>query len=376
MTAVLAFALVLLCPGAAAQDSAEVERQLEGIRERIALIEQELARETGARDRLTGELRGVETEIGRLSREIRRLDAELERHRAELDTLAARERELEAELRRQRDALAAQLRAAYAIGRQPALKLLLNLEDVRAVGRTLAYFRYYNGARLAEIAAVGERLAQLADVRARRVAARDRVDTTRARLLEEQRQKSAQRSRRGRLLDELNARVASRQTELGELDRDRQRLERLLEELTVLFAAVPGGEELRPFSSLRGALRWPLEGATLLASGETKPGGMSREGILIAAPRGAEVRAVSHGRVAYADWLRGFGLLAIVDHGEGFMSLYAFNESLFAEIGDWVAPGEIIAAVGDSGGRAQPALYFELRHQGRPVGLAPWFKGR
>lgn len=366
--------LVLLLAAVAAQDSAEVELELKGIRERIALIEQELARDAGARDQLTGELRGVEVEIGRLSREIRRLDAELARQRAELETLGERELELETELGRQREALAAQLRAAYAIGRQPALKLLLNLEDVRAVGRTLAYFRHYNRARLAEIAAVGEHLARLADVRARQLAARNRVEATRARLLDEQREKSLQRARRGQLLEALNARVASHQAELGELDRDRVRLERLLEELTLLFAAVPGGEELKPFSSLRGALRWPLQGATVLASGAPKPGGMSREGVLIAAPRGTEVRAVSYGRVAYADWLRGFGLLAIVDHGEGFMSLYAFNESLFAEIGDWVAPGQTIAAVGDSGGREQPALYFELRHQGRPVDPTGWFK--
>ena len=355
------------------QEPAEVERQLQEIRRNIEQLTEQLDQDIDARGQATRDLREVETEIGRLGAEIRLADRDLGRHQADLEALSQRELELSTDLEGQRAYLAAQLRAAYAIGRQPVLKLLLNLEDVRAVGRSLAYFRFYNDARLKEIAAVRENLVSLAEVRRELITARDRIAGLRQELITRRQAKAEQTEKRRQLLYALNTSVTQSEQQLGALEQDRQRLETLLLELSEMFAGVPTGEGFQPFSGQRGALRWPLEGAPLLGIGETKPGGMSREGILIAASRGADVKAISYGRVAYADWLRGFGLIAIIDHGEGYMSLYAFNESLFTEIGNWVSAGETIAAVGDSGGRKQPALYFELRHDGKPVDPADWF---
>jgi septal ring factor EnvC (AmiA/AmiB activator) len=183
---------------------------------------------------------------------------------------------------------------------------------------------------------------------------------------------------RQQLLARLQEQMRSKGTELEQLTRDEQRLQELVRSLRELLSDIPAAPgDSRPFPSRKGKLDWPVQGSLVASFGSRRAvGDLTWRGILIRAPRGAEVRAVSHGRVAFADWLRGFGLLIIVDHGDGYMTLYGHNQGLYKEAGEWVETGEVIAGVGDGGDLGEAGLYFEVRHKGRPVNPASWMARR
>ena len=155
-----------------------------------------------------------------------------------------------------------------------------------------------------------------------------------------------------------------------------QVLARLIVELTCILSDYPITSEA-PFSDLKGRLTWPVAGTLLHDFGQSRAtGSLKWNGVVLAAPRGREIRAIYHGRVIFADWLVGMGLLVIVDHGEGYMTLYGYNETTLKSVGDWVAPGDVIATVGDSGGQSRPGLYFEIRQGTRPLRPGSWVSKR
>ncbi|MDJ0655989.1 MAG: peptidoglycan DD-metalloendopeptidase family protein [Xanthomonadales bacterium] len=364
-----------LAPGAVhAQDQQQVEQQLRAVVERISQLEQSVSRDTEQKDSVLGQLRRVEIEIGQISQQLREIRQQMEQQRRRLQQLQDEALQVQTGLGEEQSSLGGQLRTAYAVGRQPLFKMLLNTEDLGAMGRTLSYFRYYNQARVEQIDRLNQRLLRLEEIRRQIETVQEQLEGDRQALSARQQSRSAQLERRRSILAELEQRIGGSRSELASLAVDRSQLENLLARLRDLFADIPGELDAdQLFSTLKGRLAWPVAGSLTLAPGREKPGGMDRHGALISAPRGTGVAAVSYGRVAFADWLRGFGLITIVDHGDGFMSLYAFNESLFKEVGDWVQAGETIASVGDSGGRDQPGLYFELRRGGSPVPLRGWF---
>ncbi|MCH8476991.1 MAG: peptidoglycan DD-metalloendopeptidase family protein, partial [Wenzhouxiangella sp.] len=183
------------------------------------------------------------------------------------------------------------------------------------------------------------------------------------------------RAERQTALALVEQRIQSRQEELSALENDAAELARLIDELAQALADIPPEIEVPAFSELRGQLDQPVAGGTSQRRfGEPRAGELVWSGWLYAAPGGTEVRAVAYGRVAYADWLRGYGLILILEHGDGFMSLYAHNEALLRDVGDWVRPGEVIATVGDTGGAGQTGLYFELRRDGQPINPAGWIR--
>jgi septal ring factor EnvC (AmiA/AmiB activator) len=236
----------------------------------------------------------------------------------------------------------------------------------------LSYYDYYNTAQIERIAELREalltleRLQAVIDQAITRLEA-ERVDRERA-LTELQ----ERRTQRQELLAGLERQIDSDQARLQELAQNQADLESLIERLTKALADIPSdlGQYHHP-RELQGSLPMPLNGRVHRAFGQDRPGGMIWQGWLIAADSGVEVRAVAYGRVAYADWLRGYGLLLIIDHGDGFMSLYGNNESLLFEPGDWVQPGEVVGTVGDNPGDEQ-GLYFELRNNGRAIDPAQW----
>jgi murein hydrolase activator len=181
------------------------------------------------------------------------------------------------------------------------------------------------------------------------------------------------RRKRGKVLSDLQASTKSRVRNLERLKAQKSGLEKLLRELrraTESYAF----KTPQAFSKLRGKLAWPVNGRITARFGESRAGGVKWDGVMLAADRGATVRAIAPGRMIYADWLPGLGLLAIVDHGGGYLSLYGHNDRLFKEVGEKIGGGEPLAAVGDSGGRSRPELYFEIRRAGKPVDPRPWFK--
>lgn len=321
------------------------------------------------------QLRERETRIAAIARELRQLDERLAEQQRALDELQARKRELDDKLKTQRDALAALLRSAYALGRHEELKLILQQTDVAATSRVLAYHRYFQRARVDRI---GELLADLADLATVQQAIETQVaeiTTTREARNAENARLDAERAERQSVIDALDASLRDQGARLAALGKDEAALVDLLERLRDVFADIPKQlQAAEPFAARRGRLPWPLAGKVAVGFGSSDDSGRAISGIVVAASTGAEVRAVSHGRVAYADWLKGYGLILILDHGDGYMSLYGYNETLLKDVGDWVDVGEPIATAGTSGGRRNAGLYFELRARGKPLDPRGWLK--
>ena len=376
-------ALVLLCalataPAAGApqhpeSDARKAEADLREVKSEIERITRQVSEEQVERDRLTQELRSAELSVGkaRLSLvDIRRERAERAAQRA---ALATEKHTRESELGASRDALAGQMRAAYLIGRQEPLKLLLNQRDPQVAGRMFAYYGYFGHARAGQIKRIEDDVQRIAELQLQ-------LEAEDVKLAELERQQRTQlgaleqaRSTRSHVLADLEARSRSRAQNLERLRSQQAGLEKLVRELRAAMERFPV-EGNDAFARLRGKLAWPVSGKIVARFGDARAGGVHWDGLVVATERGTPVKAVCAGRVIYADWLPGLGLLAIVDHGDGYLSLYGHNDRLYKAAGERVAAGDTIAAAGDSGGSSRPELYFEIRKGGKPVDPRPWFR--
>lgn len=367
--------LCLLAGPALADDQARVAKRLQALQAEIARVQERLQAARGRQGKLERELRRLEREIGQSNRELRDIDARLARSQQRLDALRATRRSQLDALEEQRALLAQQVRAAYAGGRQAQVKLLLNQQDPAAVGRVLAYYDYLQTARLERINAVEATLTDLRRTEAEIGKETQTLETARKAQQERQQALLTGKRERGQVLASLKAEIRGSDERLAALREDEEQLKALLAKLARVLADIPNEDGLRPFPALKGQLPWPADGQLQARFGDARGQsgtGLRWQGVLINAPEGHQVRAISHGRVAFADWMRGFGLLLIVDHGQGYMSLYGYNQSLYASVGDWVEPGQVIGAAGRSGGHETAGVYFEIRHQGKPVNPAQW----
>lgn len=356
-----------------AADEAGTQADLARIRREITELEQSIRTSTTERDTLAGQLRDAELSTAGARRKLDAVRAERvasERRREELERDIARS---EHTLQAERAALAGQLRAAYVIGREEQVKLLLNQQEPARLGRMFVYYSYFGRSRAEKIASIAAELAHLAelgtalDEQTRQLAVLEERARTELAALQEGRRE------RGRVLGEFERKLKSRVAVLAKLEREESTLEKLLADLRRVVSDFPIHSE-EPFAKLKGRLTWPLNGRLIADFGQRRAGGVTWNGVLLAADRGAKVRAVYFGRVIYADWLPGMGLLAILEHSGGYLSLYGHNEQLFKSVGDWVAPGDVIASAGDSGGRERTELYFEIRKGSRPLNPHQWIK--
>jgi septal ring factor EnvC (AmiA/AmiB activator) len=359
--------------GLAGEDAARAEARLAEVRQAMAAVGAERSRLQGELATLVEALRAQDLKVAESARELRLLDDALASRESELARLEAERTTMEAGLAGQREALARLLRSAYVLGQDAPLRLLFSQDRVESVGRALAYHGYLKEERLARMRALGEALAGLLEVTLRLAAERDQVAQARAAQAAEAERLGAEREAQRRKRAALEAELRGQEQRLAALGRDERELVALLERLRDIFADIPAtAPGTEAFERRRGRLPWPVRGRVLSAFGAQTREGRPSTGMLIAGAAGAEVRAVAHGRVVFADWLAGFGLLLIVDHGDGFLSLYGHNEALLRDAGEWVGEGEAVATVGQSGGRDQPALYFELRRAGRAIDPRPW----
>jgi septal ring factor EnvC (AmiA/AmiB activator) len=347
------------------------ERELETVRDQISTLKSSMDKRAAERDRITGELQTSEVLIAEKRTHLTELERQRdfsEKKKADLDArLAAKESELAVETGQ----LESQVVAAYTSGSQERIKLLLNQHDPATLGRVMTYYRYMSEYRGANIAAVNTHIAELSDLREQAAKEENRLaGLARARYAELSELNIAQEKRQT-LLVALKSRIAEEGSEISRLAAQEQDLARLIAELTSILSDYPITSE-EPFSTLRGKLTWPIAGALVHDFGQPRAGGLKWNGVVLSAPRGREVRSIYHGRVVFADWLAGMGLLVIVDHGDGFMTLYGYNETTLKSAGDWVAPGDVIATVGDSGGQQQTGLYFEVRQGTKPVNPRTW----
>jgi murein hydrolase activator len=355
-------------------DSAQAKAKLAAVRSRISELTERLGKELKERDALSSRLRDAELQITQKRRrleDLRASEAATERRRSQLRAEQSNDQET---LAAERETLAAQVRAAYMIGRQEQLKLLLNPSDPAALGRTLTYYEYFTEQRSATIAAIEAEVARLEQLVAQ-------IDEQSANLksLEDAaaHEVSALQSARADRTDSvaaLSKQLASGNEELARLKQEEQAVESLIADLSRVLPDFPI-DPSQSFAQMRGRLPWPVPGH-LIARYQTprgdSAGGVRWNGVMIVTPHGAKVRAPYFGRVVYADWLQGLGMLMIIAHSGGYMTLYGHAEVLYKSVGDSVAPGDVIAAMNDAAGDRE--LYFEIRQGRKTVDPKAWLK--
>ena len=424
LRALYAFALLalLLLPQVGAQSggkpatSPDAQRRLEKIQRELKDVAAERRRLEGQRGAASRELRAMDERVATSSRALHEAESQLEREQTALAELAARRDDLLRQQAGQRRELAALLRAAYAQGDHAPLKLMLAQDRVADAQRQLVYYRYLQRERLRRTAALSAELAELERVEAQIAAKRSALDAARERQQAQLAALSRDRRSRAATLSELEQRYRDRQAREQALGSDAKALQQVVARLRAAAAKAaaeraaaqraaraakpaakppvsrPGeprsretrsGERAMPRPPRQtantapvrvGGFGWPLSGNLLAGYGGRMPDGRASHGLLIAAGLGAPVRAVADGNVVFAEWMTGYGLILIVDHGNGYLSLYAHNESLLKDVGAAVKRGDAVARVGNSGGLAQPALYFELRRNGQPVDPGSWLR--
>jgi septal ring factor EnvC (AmiA/AmiB activator) len=370
-----ALALCIATPPARPQqDARKAEAELQAVKKEIARVRNQVNRDQIERNKLARELRAAEVSASSVREALERVREERVEVSTRRATLAAQRKDQETELAKERASLAGQLRAAYLIGREEPLKLLLNQKDPARAGRMFAYYGYFGRARAEQIERISSAMQRIEALDMELADAEGRLVALEAERKEELEKLEGARSKRGQVLASLNAEGRSRAQSLERLKKQQSGLETLLRELKRAMERMPSIGSNDAFARLRGKLSWPVSGRIVARFGEQRAGGLKWDGVLVATDRGASVKAVSQGRMVYADWLPGLGLLAIVDHGEGYLSLYGHNDRLYKSVGERVDAGDPIAAAGDSGGRSRPELYFEIRKGGRPVDPRPWFR--
>ncbi len=348
------------------------QSKLERIQKSISKVQEHLKGDKKQRSSVVTELKKLESKISKNSIKLKQLRKNVEKTKSKKVALENELKELNKRLNKQQEVLSGQMRAAYSMGQQQNIKLLLNQQDTDKIGRAQEYFNHLNRARQEQISSFLKTIRQKQQTEAKL----EETLLTRDKLLQAQkdkkRQRQKQRLKRKNLLTELSNKIKNQENTLSSLETSRGKIENLLKSLGELLANIPT-DTASNFKSLKGKLPWPIKGKFLGKFGQSKRhGGLKWNGVLIKAKTGTPVRTIGSGRVAFSDWLQGFGFITIIDHGNGYMSLYGHNETLFKQSGEWVQAGEVIASAGDSGGQQQSGVYFEIRSRGKPVNPANW----
>jgi len=372
-------AAVLLAGWAAlavAQDDeqAATRARVDRLGQALQALDARLADSRQARDAATRQLEQVESALTAVHQ---RLDS-LRRTRAQLDDeihdLEAQRRQLRGRRRAQREALASQLRALYRLGEAPQLKLLLNQDDPARLDRLQTYLNHLSRARTRRLDAIAALDDQLAESGERLAQRRQRLTATQQALEVQRRTLDQRQAERERLVARLDARVEDDQSRRRRLAEARDAAEKRLAEIRERLKRLKQSPPSTAIERTRGDLPWPVSGRVVASFGDGD--GVDRNGLLIAAPAGTEVQAVHAGRVVFADWMRGYGNLLIIDHGDDVMTLYAHLQTIAVPVGARVADDQMVARVGNTGGRSQSALYFEVRRGGEPIDPKHWIRRR
>jgi septal ring factor EnvC (AmiA/AmiB activator) len=373
IAAMLALAAAL--PPARIVAQTDEQQELERVQAELVELEGTLARQIEQRDDGMAELRRIELALASTQAEIRSLGAAIDEQSERQAEIAAEQRAAGERLAAERDALSEQARMTYMTGPQAMLKLMLSQESPADFGRMLSYYDYLNRYRAEQIAGVNDEIARLAElatesekVRAELESLQGEQQARAARFETEQRERTA-------LLADLDAEIESQGGRIEQMRAQEAALQELIERLAEVRGAFAVNSEA-PFADQQGELPWPVEGELIAHFGDKRveDGAIRWDADLIEAPAGTPVRAIYHGRVLFANWSSHMGLLVIIDHGDGYWSLYGHNGALTRDVNDWVQAGDVIAEVGNTGGRAEPALYFSILEDGEPVDPADWVR--
>jgi septal ring factor EnvC (AmiA/AmiB activator) len=374
----LAACALLFCSALLAADEAaqlkQSTQQLEKMQSRIKSLDQELGASRGHRDELVSQVEETEAKLDELKQDLAERQAATTQKNGALRKTRAERGAVEAKLAAQQALLGRQIRAAYLMGRRSSEKLVLRQNDASRMQRLLTGFDYFNRARVAVIGSIRTQRESLLELEQRQQHQTAELKTAQ---VEQERviaQLAVARARRLEALDRLKKRIAGGESELQQLKGDEQQLTKLIGRLKDLLAEIPAGfHGDQPLGKQKGRLPWPARGRLLARYGSSKAEGKLKwSGVWISAPEGAPVRAVANGRVAYVGRLQRFGLLAVVEHGDGYYTLYGHSADVLKNAGDRVRAGEVIARAGSSGGHDQPGVYFELRKGSQAVDPMEW----
>ena len=372
-----ALLLLLLTCSIISDAKADNEQQLEQLKVEIKQLKDWLKKAKREYSDADNALRQSDEEVSNVLRDIEQTRRQLQNEQKQLDDLQQQQQQLQKKQNRHQQNLQQQIRKSYEVGQNQALKLWLSQDNPGATQRTLRYYDYLNKARVEAIDVITVDLARLNNIKLDIVDQKKRLTKTEFGLQQQQRQLQQQRQQQKDVIAKLQRDMSSNEQVLKQKAADQLRLQTLLAEVRNLISSSRNKLDEKPFSEMRGRLPTPVKGPVLNAFGQKTPASRSRwQGWQIAAKDGQSVTAVHHGQVVFADWLRGFGLLLILDHGDDYLTLYAHNQTLFFEPGTWVSQGDVIAEIGRSGGLTDARLYFEIRHQGQPQDPANWLTRR
>lgn len=373
--AVLCALAVSFCAVHTHADEAADKAKLEAVRKNIAALKAELEKTKSAREELLKSLEDTEKNIGDLSNKAQQIKKQINQGEQKLDALKNERSELQLKKKNEQQQVGQHINAAYRLGQQSSIKLLFNQQDPTTVARNIRYYDYFVQARSEKITSYTATIARLDTIEQEFAFETAKLKSNYDNLKQQQEALNAKKKQREITVAKLNKDINSKSGQLSQLEKDRQNLARLIEQVTAILDETEMRNDTKLFAGLKGKLPWPTQGRVLNSFGSSRVSNKVHwQGMLIGASSGTPVKAIHNGRVVFSDYLRGHGLLIIVDHGAGYLSLYGHNQALYKELGEWVTAGETIAAVGNTGGQQQSALYFELRHNGKPTDPKRWFK--
>ena len=353
------------------------QEKLTELKIRIQELQAELKADNQKKDNAVYLLQLAEKEVANASKKLRQTENDYNTSQQKLVSLNQEKKQLRQQMATNRDYLTNQIRAAYSIGKQEYVKLLLNQEDPASVARMMVYYQYFNQSRANQLQRIDKRLTRLKTISSEIETQSEKLNSLKLAALNEQEILKSHRNKRSSVVANLSVTLKKKNNLLNSLLRDEQHLKKLLQEIETQINDVQLDlSPPREFKQLKGRLGWPTTGTITARFGSTRKnsGNLKWKGVVIRTEAGNTVKSVAYGRVVFADWLRGFGMLIIIDHGDGYMSLYGHNEQLHKNIGDWVQANETIATSGHTGGQMATSLYFEIRHKGKPQDPVKWCK--
>lgn len=376
IAALLALVAAGASPGVAADESLQRNtEQLEQLRGRIQALERSLESDRSRQDELRTQLEESEQRYAALTATLGELREQIAQQSARRRRTEQQRREAQAQLNRHKESLARQVRASYIIGQRGQTKLALNQDGGQRMALVMTYYDYLNRARARRIEKILDQVQALAALSEKLKRETAELDVTRSRHEGTLAALEALRTERQDMVERLRRRIAGGEEELHQLQADEKHLTRLLRELRKALPDIPVDLGATPFARQKGKLPWPLKGSLIAQYGQPKAGSRLRwNGLWIAGPEGAPVKAIAAARVAYTGWMHRYGLIAVLEHEGGYYSLYGHNQTVAVAVGDWVQPGDIISTVGATGGHEKNGLYFELRKGTDPINPAPWLK--
>ena len=363
--------------GLALSSQQEAEKKLKKIQAQILTSQDKLAQERGELGKLEKQLKNSEQRIADINQQLSKTKLGLEQSQKQITKLVDEKQMLQKKLGKHNKILQTQIRSEYFYAGQEKIKLLLNEEEPTNLGRILVYYDYIHRARLKEINQVSSILQSVNILQEEILQEKTAIENKQTSLQNEIQALAQAQQQRGAIVAALNTSISAEKARLSTLESNEKQLNDLIKEIRKTLENIPQIDDGQNFSEFKGKLYWPVVGKPSNRFGQTRSSAQNKmkwDGVFIPSQDGNNVRSIFHGRIAFAEWMRGLGLLIIVDHGDGYMSLYGHNQSLYKQPGEWVQAGERIASVGNSGGNTEFGLYFEIRKQGKPVNPATWCK--